>query len=181
MGEAYQIKDQELPYFLTFQVVGWADVFSRKCYRDLILENLDYCRSTKGLYLYGYVVMTNHIHVVVQHKEGKLSEWVRDFKKFTSKKLLKMIFENPEESRKEWLKMIFTYHAKFNKRSGEMQFWTHENHAVELYSQSLIASRMNYIHENPVRAGFVEQAEEYLYSSARNYSGMKGLIEVDYW
>ncbi|WP_339705255.1 transposase [Algoriphagus aquimarinus] len=126
MGEAYQIRDQEMPYFLTFQVVGWADVFSRKVYRDFILENLTYSRKEKGLYLYGYVIMSNHIHLVVQQKEGKLSEWVRDFKKFTSKKLLKLILENPQESRREWLQMIFEYYAKFNKRSVDLQFWTHE-------------------------------------------------------
>lgn len=181
MGEAYQIRDQEMPYFLTFQVVGWADVFTRKVYRDLILASLSYCRLEKGLYLYGYVIMSNHIHFVVQQKDGKLSDWVRDFKKFTSKKLLNMILENPQESRREWMKMIFEYHAEFNKRSGDLQFWTHDNHAIELYRPEMIESRMTYIHENPVRAGWVESAEEYLYSSARNYSGLKGLIEVDYW
>lgn len=65
MGEAYQIQDQELPYFLTFQVVGWADVFTRKAYRDFILENLTYSRTEKGLYLFGFVIMSNHIHLVV--------------------------------------------------------------------------------------------------------------------
>jgi REP element-mobilizing transposase RayT len=181
MGEAYQIKDQEMPYFLTFQVVGWADVFSRKVYRDFIVENLTFCRKEKGLFLYGYVVMTNHLHLVVQQKDGNLSGWIRDFKKFSSKKLLKMVLENQVESRKDWLQMIFTFHAKANKRSGDMQFWTHENHAVELNNSKMIESRMRYIHENPVRAGIVEQPEDYLYSSARNYSGLKGLIEVDYW
>jgi REP element-mobilizing transposase RayT len=62
--------------------------------------------------------MSNHIHLVVQQKDGKLADWVWDFKKFTSKKLLKMILENPQKSRKEWLKMIFEYQAKFNKRLG---------------------------------------------------------------
>jgi REP element-mobilizing transposase RayT len=187
MGDAYQIRDQEMPYFLTFQVVAWADIFTRKSYRDFILENLTYCRKEKGLYLYGYVIMSNHIHLVVQQKDGKLSDWVRDFKKFTSKKLLKMILENPQESRKEWLKIIFEYQAKFNTRVGDIQFWTHDNHAIELFRVDMIESRMTYIHENPVRAGIVEKEEDFLYSSARNpttagkYSGLKGLIEVDYW
>jgi hypothetical protein len=71
MGEAYHLdsyrgRNQEMPYFLTFQVVGWADVFSRKVYRDFILENLTYSRNEKGLYLYGFVIMSNHIHLVVQ-------------------------------------------------------------------------------------------------------------------
>ncbi|WP_240507841.1 transposase [Algoriphagus faecimaris] len=91
---AKHIRDQEMPYFLTFQVVGLADVFTRKMYRDFILENLSYCPSEKGLYLFEYVIMSNHIHLVVQQKDGKLSEWVRDFKKFTSKKLVKLILEN---------------------------------------------------------------------------------------
>lgn len=87
--------------------------------------------------------------------------------------------------------MIFTYHANSNKRSGpdrhREQFRTHDNHAIELFSPEIIESRMNYIHENPVRAGWVENAEVYLYSCARNpatadrYPGLKGLIEVDYW
>ena len=72
MGEAYQIRNREMPYFLTFQVVGWADVFSRKVYRDLILENLTYCRNEKGLYLFSYVIMTNHLHLVVQQKRWKI-------------------------------------------------------------------------------------------------------------
>lgn len=75
MGEAYQIRDQEMPYFLTFQVVGWADVFSRKAYRDFLFENLTYCRNEKGLYLFGYVILTNHTYLVVHQKDGKLSEW----------------------------------------------------------------------------------------------------------
>nr|WP_225586921.1 hypothetical protein [Algoriphagus sp. Y33] len=125
--------------------------------------------------------MSNHIHLVVQHKDGKLSGWVRDFKKFTGKKLLRMILENLQESRREWLKMIFEYHAAYSKRSGDLQFWTHENHAIELYRPEMIESRMAYIHDNPVRAGLVEKPEDYLYSGARNYSGLKGLIEVDYW
>ncbi|WP_158859081.1 transposase [Lunatibacter salilacus] len=74
-----------MPYFLTFQVVGWADVFSSKLYRDCISEDLAYCRKEKGLFLFGYVIMTNHLHLVVQQKDGKLSGWVRDFKKFTAR------------------------------------------------------------------------------------------------
>ena len=75
--------------------------------------------------------------------------------------------------------MIFQYHAKFNKRVGERQFWTHENHAVELSTNEMIDSRLNYIHNNPVNAGWVEVPEHYLYSSTRNYSDMDFLMEVD--
>ena len=75
--------------------------------------------------------------------------------------------------------MIFRYHAKFNKRAGEKQLWTHENHAVEMFTNDMLDSRLNYIHENPFRAGWVRNPEDYLYSSARNYADMESLIEID--
>ena len=62
-----------------------------------------------------------------------------------------------------------------------MQFWTHENHSIELYRTEMIESRMNYIHENLVRAGIVKKRKDYVWSSAGNYARLEGLIEVDYW
>ncbi len=179
MGSSYQIQDQTQAYFFTFQVVGWADVFSRKIYRDIVLESFDYCRKSKGMILFAYVIMTNHIHAIMQSKDGDLSGLVRDFKKFTSKKILKEIHESTQESRKEWLEMVFEYHAKYNKRVNDKQLWTHENHAVELSDNEMIDVKLEYIHQNPVKAGWVENADEYIYSSARNYAGLPGLIEMD--
>jgi len=179
MGEAYQIRDQEGLYFFTFQVVGWADIFSRQIYRDIILDSFTFCRQNNGLELFAYVIMTNHVHAIMSSKLGKLSDLVRDLKKHTSKQILKEVSSNPKESRKEWLEMVFQYHAKYNKRAREKQFWTHKNHAVELSTNEMIDSRLNYIHDNPVRAGWVEKPEDYLYSSARNYAGMESLIKID--
>ncbi|WP_456459470.1 REP-associated tyrosine transposase [Reichenbachiella sp.] len=179
MGSAYQIRDQHAAYYFTFQVVGWADVFSRQIYRDIIIESLKYCQTEKDMVLYAYVIMTNHVHLIVASKTGDLSGLVRDFKKYTSKKILAAVHENKSESRREWLEMIFRYHAKFNKRAGAMQLWTHENHAIEMNGNEMWDSRLAYIHQNPVRAGWVEEPDEYLYSSAKNYSGKKGLIAVE--
>ncbi len=122
--------------------------------------------------------MSNHIHCIVS-ANNNLSDVVRDFKKFTSKEILKLVNENTQESRKEWLLMIFKYHAKFNKRVEKFQFWTHENYAVELTSIEMIESRVNYIHQNPVRAGYVAQEHEYIYSSAKNFAGLINLMEID--
>lgn len=180
MGQAYQIQNQKGLYFLTFQVVGWADIFTRKEYKDIVIESFKYCRENKGLQLYAYVIMTNHIHAIMGTETGKLSDIVRDFKKHTSKKLMEAIFSNQKESRKEWLKMVFKYHAKYNKRVDELQLWTHENHAVELSTNEMIDSRLNYIHENPVRAGWVLEPQDFLYSSATNYSKKESIIQIDY-
>ena len=178
MADAYQIKNQTGLYFLTLQVVGWTDIFTRKCYRDIIIDSFVYCRKSKGLKVYSYVIMSNHVHCIVS-AENNLSDVVRDFKKFTSKEILKLVNENTQESRKEWLLMIFKYHAKFNKRVEKFQFWTHENHAVELTSNEMIESRINYIHQNPVKAGYVEQEHEFIYSSAKNFAGLINLMEID--
>lgn len=177
MGESYQIHDPQGLYFLTFQVVGWADIFTRKIYRDILIDSFVYCQREKGLKLHAYVIMSNHVHCILS-TENNLSDIVRDFKKHTSKAILKQI-ENPKESRREWLKLIFKYHAKYNKRVRLVQFWTHENHAVELSSNEMIDSRINYIHQNPVKAGIVENDFEYLYSSARNFAELSAMIEID--
>ena len=178
MSDSYQIKNQEGLYYLTFQVVGWADIFSRKYYRDIVIDSFKYCREEKGLELYAYVIMTNHIHLIAKSKKGNLSDLVRDFKKHVSKQVFKTIQEI-NESRKEWLEIIFKYHAKYNKRAGERQLWTHENHAVELTDNNMIDSRINYIHQNPVRAGWVNQPEDYLYSSARNFAQLESQLQID--
>jgi REP element-mobilizing transposase RayT len=155
VADAYQIKNQKGLYFLTLQVVGWAAIFTRKSYRDIfIIDSFVFCRKSKGLKVYSYVIMSNHVHCIVS-AENNLSDTIRDFKKFTSKEILKLVNENTQESRKEWLLMIFKYHAKFNKRVEKFQFWTHENHAVELTSNEMIESRINYIHQNPVRQGYL--------------------------
>ncbi|WP_436516250.1 REP-associated tyrosine transposase [Ekhidna sp. To15] len=179
MGDSYQIKDQEGLYFLTFQVVGWVDIFSRKVYRDIVVESLNYCRKNKGLKIYSYVIMTNHLHIIVQSEKGALSDTIRDFKRFTSNRIMNEVENNNQESRKEWIEMVFRYHAKYNGRVNDKQFWTHENHAVELTDNDIIDSKLDYIHSNPVRAGWVESGEDYLYSSARNYGGLKGQLEID--
>ena len=179
MGEAYQIRDQKGLYFFTFQVVGWVDIFSRKIYRDLIIESLQYCRREKSLEVFAYVIMTNHVHLILRSSKGRLWDTVRDFKKFTSKRILDEVSSNSLESRRGRLEMVFKYHAKYNKRSSKLQFWMHENHAVELTNNEMINSRINYIHENPVRAGWVARAEEYMYSSAKDYANEQGLMEID--
>jgi REP element-mobilizing transposase RayT len=102
VADAYQIKNQKGLYFLTLQVVGWVDIFTRKSYRDIIIDSFVYCRKSKGLKVYAYVIMSNHVHCVVS-AENNLSDVVRDFKKFTSKEIFKLINENTQESRKEWL------------------------------------------------------------------------------
>ena len=179
MADTYQIKKQNAPYFLTFQVVEWIDVFTRAVYRDIVLESFTYCIANKGLQLFGYVVMSNHIHLIVQAGEGfQLSNIVRDIKSFTTKRIIKTIQESPE-SRRDWMLHQFKFAASLHRRNDMFQLWTHENHAIELVDEKVIEQKLNYIHDNPVRARLVKNAEDYLYSSARNYADLDNLIAIE--
>ncbi|WP_185968903.1 transposase [Carboxylicivirga sp. M1479] len=102
MSTGYKIDNQEGAYFITLQIVNWADLFSRQVYRDIVINNLQYCIANKGLIVYAYVIMSNHIHLLVQSSNGQLSNTIRDFKSYTSKKFIQHIEQN-NESRSEWL------------------------------------------------------------------------------
>ena len=178
MPQGYQIGDPRECHFLTLQVVDWVDVFTRERYRKVLVESLAYCRQAKGLHVYGYVMMSNHVHLLLHTPEGNLSDVLRDFKAFTSKRILNLIETGPE-SRREWMMTRFAFAARNNQRASDRQFWTHENHAMECTTEPFFFSKLDYIHQNPVRAGLVEAPEHYLYSSARNYHGLSALLDID--
>jgi putative transposase len=178
MSTGYQIQDQSALHFLTFQIVHWADLFTRKIYRDIVVESFKYCKEHKGLEIYAYVIMSNHVHLLAKSNTSDLSGTVRDFKRHTSKQIMEAI-ENSTESRKEWLMMIFRYAARKHSRNENYQVWTHENHAEEIFSNKFIEQKIEYIHSNPVRSGLVEKPEDYLYSSARCYVGLDSIFETE--
>ena len=165
----YKIRDQSATYFITFAVVNWVDVFTRKEYRDIVVESIRYCQQEKGMILYGWCLMSNHVHMIVSAKFNNLSGMLRDFKKYTSKQIIQAIAAHPRESRKEWMLDIFSSAGKANKRNSEYQFWQQDNEPKQLFSRHFTEQKLDYIHNNPVVAAVVDKAEEYLYSSARNY------------
>ena len=178
VSTGYQIKDQSALYFLTFQVVQWADIFTRKIYRDIIIDSFKYCSNQKGLEIYAYVIMSNHVHLLARSTKEDLSGTIRDFKRHTSNRILEAV-QTSEESRRDWLLLIFRYAARKHSRNEKFQVWTHENHAEEIFSNKFIEQKIEYIHNNPVRAGFVENPEDYLYSSARCYVGLDAVFETE--
>ena len=178
MKEGYVVRDQTLPHFITATVVDWIDIFTRQAYRDIVIESLDYCIKNKGMLLYGYVIMSNHIHLIIQSEEGKLSDLIRDFKKFTAKSILEKI-QNSPESRKEWMLEHFKLATQTHIRNKDYQFWQYGNHAEEIYSNDFMWSKLDYIHLNPVRSGLVSKASDYIYSSAGNYVNDSGLLTIE--
>jgi REP element-mobilizing transposase RayT len=178
MSQAFIIHKQEAAYFLTMQIVYWIDLFSRRRYRDILADSLNFCIEQKGLNVFSYVIMSNHVHVIVNAGQQNLSKILGEMKTHTSKKIIESIYCGPE-SRREWMLKLFSHAASKHKRNENFQVWTHENHAEECFSPAFTFQRVKYIHENPVRAGIVEREEDYLYSSARDYAGLKSPVKVD--
>ena len=178
-ADGYKIRDQGGTHFLTFSFMGWIDIFSRKVYRDILLDSFSFCRQHKGLLVGAYVIMTNHVHVIGTAKHENLSDIVRDFKSFTSKKIIETM-QTEVESRREWFDYMFKYFAAPSSRHEYYRLWTGDNHPELIYSPDFLMTKLNYIHMNPVRAGIVEVPEHYIYSSASNYVLGKGVMEIDY-
>lgn len=177
-GQKQNIKTDRA-YFLTLTVVNWIDVFTRKNHRDAIINSLKYCQKEKGLVVFAYCIMSNHIHMITNTTEPfLLKDTVRDFKKCTSKKIIDQILTEPE-SRKEWMLKLFEQEAEPSKRHKSYKFWQAGNHAIELYSEKFIWDKINYMHNNPIEAGLVKQAHEWVYSSASNYQEMESIIEIE--
>lgn len=178
-GDRYTIQDQHHIHFLTFTVVDWIDVFIRPVYKDIIVSSLNHCIKTKGLECYAWVVMSNHMHLVCRScAPFRLSDVIRDFKKYTSKKLVHAISTLPE-SRREWLLHKFRYSAQSTGRAAEYKLWQDGYHGVCLEGGGIrLQQRIEYIHNNPVRQMIVARPEHYLYSSAVDCCGGKGLVHV---
>jgi REP element-mobilizing transposase RayT len=178
MSEKYKIWDQRKAYFLTLTVAGWIDVFTHLNHKISIINSLKYCQKEKGLEIFGYCLMPSHLHLLAR-AEGtcNLSDILRDFKKFTSKEIIKQIVSEPE-SRRDWMLEYFRKAGKDIKGIKEYKFWKDGNHPEEITSNKFFDEKLEYIHNNPLKELIVERPEDYLFSSARNYAGLSNYLEI---
>lgn len=174
----YKIRDQFATHFITVTIVGWIDLFTRKQCRDIIIDSLKYCQQNKGLIVNAYVIMDSHLHMVLTAKENSngLSPIIRDFKKFTAFKLNQWVMNNNKESRSEWMKPIFNLHGRKCANNRNFKVWKEHNRPMVLKYPRFIAQKVNYIHNNPVKAGIVRSPQDYIYSSASNYANRKDVL-----
>jgi putative transposase len=108
MSEVYKTHSDGL-YFVSFSVIGWVDIFTRRSYQEILINSIHYCQQHKSLMIYCYCIMPSHIHFITYSESGNLSNTLRDFKSFTANQLLKAIAESPQESRKEWISLRLSY------------------------------------------------------------------------
>lgn len=178
MSRNYKFHNPEGVYFVSFAVVEWLDVFTRNEYKQIVLDSLEYCQREKGMEIFAWCIMTNHVHLGFRSVKGQKPEiLLGDFKRYTSKAIVKAISVNPRESRRDWLLEQFERAGAKTSNVNKYQFWRHDNKPIELWSNKVIDEKISYIHNNPVVGGVVLYPEEYVYSSAKDYRGDIGILE----
>ncbi len=180
MSRKYKFGDNDKLYFISFAVVYWIDLFIRREYKEVVLESWRYCQQEKDLEIYAWCIMPSHVHMIIGSKGRPLEKIVGEMKSFTSRMLRKAIAEHPGESRREWIVWLMERAGMKNSNNNEWQLWQQHNKPIEILNTEMFYQKMEYIHRNPVEAGFVENEEYYLYSSARDFFDQKGLVELSY-
>ncbi|MEL6560971.1 MAG: transposase [Bacteroidota bacterium] len=177
MSEKYKFNDPQGIYFITSTIVEWIDLFTRKELRHIILDSLKYCQQKKGLIIHAWCLMPSHLHMIISSDDIVLSDILRDFKKYTNKEIIKAINEIGE-SRRDWLLKSFSQSADRLKRIKKYKVWQDGNHPKQLLTNQFMQQKLDYIHQNPVSDEIVDHEAAYIYSSARDYCGRKGLLEI---
>ena len=171
MSTKYKFHDQHKLYFVSFAVVNRIDLFIRNEYKEMMPASWRHCQQHKGLEIYGWCIMSSHIHMITGTHGDKLENIMRDMKKHTSTALMQAIKVHPAESRKEWMLWMMKRACKKNGQNKDFQLWQQDNHPIELFDQKILHQKLDYIHYNPVVAGIVEKPEDY-------YTAAPGIIGV---
>ncbi|MBS3963820.1 MAG: transposase [Methylomonas sp.] len=171
----YHITEPDKPHFLTCTVVEWLPVFTRPDTVQMLLDCWRYQRENHGLRLYGYVVLENHLHYVAHAAD--LGKSLHQFKSFTARTLIDYLKQ--QQVNRLLNRMNFAKRA--HKTDREHQFWQEGAHPQLMGDEQTMRQKLDYIHNNPVKRGYVDNPAHWRYSSARNYEGQPGLIEIDRW
>jgi REP element-mobilizing transposase RayT len=175
MGRSrYTITEADKPHFMTCTVVEWLPIFSRPETVQIVLDCWRFQREQASLKLYGYVILENHLHFVAQAQD--LNKCVSSFKSFTARKIIDYLQDQQVESLLKRLRFAKREH----KTDREYQFWQEGVHAELVFSEKMMREKLDYIHNNPVKRGYVNLPEHWRYSSAANYAGSRALIDIDW-
>ncbi len=168
----YRILDDRYPYFMTGTIVAWLPIFSRPERTQIIFNSWKWLQSNRNFMLFGYVIMENHLHFIASSDD--LSKDVKSFKSYTAK----LIIEQLEATNSRTLLQELEFFKKRYKVDSQYQVWQEGNHPQEIQNEEIMRQKLEYMHYNPVKRGFVDDPVHWRYSSARNYAGMEGLIDV---
>jgi putative transposase len=178
MSERYKFGEPDQLHFVTLTVVDWVDLFTFNEYKDVLLDSLRFCQKEKGLIIYSWVIMTNHLHLIISSKGAALGDIIRDFKRHTNKTLIRQI-KDGFDPRRDWMLERFSKAIIGLKRFEKYKIWIDGVHPVILETDKMIEQRHQYIINNPVKKGYVYEPEQYPYSSAIDYVGGQGFLDIE--
>ena len=170
--DRYKFKIKDAPHFMTCTIIEWLPVFSDPAAAESVLDSLAYMQEQGRLSLWGFVIMENHLHLIASSPD--LPREIGIFKSFTARKIIDYL---DEQGRTSLLELMHFFRAA-HKQDREYQLWQEGSHPEIIAGEEMFKRKLEYIHYNPVRRGYVDKPEDWRYSSARNYAGMKGLLPL---
>lgn len=161
-------------YFITSTIIHWIPLFLSHRYFTILIDAFIYCRQNKGLLLHAYVLMPNHFHIIASSESRTaLPGILRDLKRYTSREVTRCL---EEDGCRFQLRLL----EQTAGRSNDYRVWQEGYHPEAIFTQRFFRQKLDYLHDNPVRKGYVRSAEEWLYSSAYDYViGIRGMMEID--
>lgn len=168
----YRIFENEYPYFMTCTVVGWLPVFTRPESVQILFDSWKHLQNERQFQLFGYVILENHLHLIASAPE--LSAVMQSFKSYTARQILDLL---KKDSAVTLLRQLRAQKLR-HKQESEYQLWQEGSHPQQIQNDEMLWQKLDYIQMNPVKRGYVDDPLHWRYSSARNYAGQEGLIEV---
>ncbi len=151
-------------FFITLKTIKDLHVFTDKQYFQAIIDSLRYCQEHKGLLLYAYAILINHLHLIFSANNGQEVEFLRDFKRHTTKVTLELLRKDNREKELNLLR----YSAIGRKRTF-FRLWKKAVHPEEIKFHDFFQQKVKYVDFNPVHHNIVEDIEMYPYSSFHNH------------
>ena len=168
----YRVLDEQYPHFITATAIKWLPIFTRPEVMDIVLDSWRFLQKDSDFKLYGYVILENHLHLVAASKY--LTNDVHRFKAYTAKEILSCL----RKLRANGLLSLMNKYKRPHKSESDYQVWEEGGHPQMIESEAVLWQKLDYIHQNPIKRGYVDLVEHWRYSSARNYSVMEGVIDI---
>ncbi len=174
MGRSrYKVYEPTHPHFMTCTILHWLPLFTNKDSVQIIIDSLTHLQKSDNLTIFSYVILENHLHLLAQSDD--ITKTMQKFKSYTAYELLKLLQKNNAQT----LLNQFAYHKKAHRTESTYQIWEEGFHPKLIQSDSMMKEKIEYIHYNPVKRGYIEEAEHWRYSSAKDYAGVDGLLEIE--
>lgn len=171
MRSRYKITEKDGVYFVTSTIIEWMPVFTSQPYFEIIVETLKFYRANKNLKLFAFVILENHFHSVVSGPD--MTNIMRSLKRHTSREIVKLL----QDHNNKWLLNQLSYYKKRHKIESTFQVWQEGFHPELIFNEEMLVQKIEYIHYNPVKRGYVDLPEHWRYSSAEG--GVYAVIEID--